>query len=421
MTPKWPGLVPLGKALLYGSRASPKAVYSEGATGTASEAYESMDKNYRWFRQDELVRKCLVTNAFYACLTKGFETVLEPVDPSLEKSGKERLVDDYAYVKAKVDEVNKRVNLDWVLFVAQVKRSVYGKAGFEVVLNPDDLFPDRLIPLKSSDLKPKVSQEWELTAYEYEGRKILYEPEEVLYFTNLGLEADYEGLSDIEGIREICKARNQTFTKDVPEIVMSLWAPFLLLQADTSGLSKQDADKALDDLVEAIKPGKRVAVNETVQGQVLDMKPHIEGLISLLDKIDERIIGSFGTPRFLVGKPIENRATAYAELEAFVDGPVAFIQRYFKREIERQWYDPLAEQIVAREEKLPLSSLRSTKTVPVVVKHRWNPVRVFDIYLLADAVAKLWGSHGMGPVGDRREKVWELMGWDPSELEEEKP
>ncbi len=418
MTPKWPGLVPLSKALLYGFKASPKAVYSEGTTGTTSEAYEGMDKNYRWFRQDELVRKCLVTNAFYACLTKGFETVLEPVDQSLETQEKERLLEDYAYVKTEVDELNKKVNMDWTLFVAQVKRSIFGKAGFEIVLDPDGLLPERFIPLKSDKLKPKLDRNWELTGFEYEGRDNFYAPEEVLYFTNLGLEADYEGLSDIEGIRDICKARNHTFTKDIPEIVMTLWAPFLLLQADTSGLDPTAADTALTNLANQTKPGKRVVVNESVEGQVVDLKPNVEGLISLLDKMDERIIGSFGTPRFLVGKPIENRATAYAELESFVEGPVSFIQRFFKRETERQWYDPLTEQIVLKKERLTQSALQSKKTVPVVLKHRWSPIRTTDILELYNAVTNLYGQ-GMGVVD--RKTAWDLLGLPKERFEEAFP
>jgi len=39
---------------------------------------------------------------------------------------------------------------------------------------------------------------------------------------------------------------------------------------------------------------------------------------------------------------------------------------------------------------------------------------------MADAAAKLWGGHGMGPLGDNLEKIWMLMGWDPGELEEAK-
>ena len=370
-----------------------------------------MNKYYRWFRQDELVRKCLVTNAFYACLTKGFETVLEPVDPGLSDQEKGRLLKEYAYVKSKIDECNKRVNLDHVLFVAQIKRSIYGKAGFEIVAG-NSFFSEKLIPLKSTDLKPNVNKEWELTGFQYEGKNGFYQHEELLYFTNLGLEADFEGLSDIEGIIDICKARHETLRKDIPEIVMSLWAPFLLLQADTSGLSKTAADKALDDLNAAVKPGKRIVVNESVTGQVVDMKPDIPGLTGLLDKLEDQIIGNFGTPRFLVGKPVENRATAYAELEAYVEGPIASIQRYFKREIERQWYDPLRNKIFLKEGKIPDEG---SFVIPVVLKHRWNKIRAVDIFELYNSVANLYGQ-GMGVID--RKKAWDLLGLPLEEFEE---
>ena len=88
------------------------------------------------------------------------------------------------------------------------------------------------------------------------------------------------------------------------------------------------------------------------------------------------------------------------------------IQRYLKREVERQWYDRWIRKILEDEDVL-------TEPLPVQVKHRWNPVRTMDVYAMADAAAKLWGSHGMGSLGRNLEKIWELMGWDPGELEEE--
>ena len=39
--------------------------------------YEGMKPEaYRWFRQDELVRRCIVVNSAYATMTAGFETEL---------------------------------------------------------------------------------------------------------------------------------------------------------------------------------------------------------------------------------------------------------------------------------------------------------------------------------------------------------
>jgi len=57
-------------------------------------------------------------------------------------------------------------------------------------------------------------------------------------------------------------------------------------------------------------------VNQSVEGQVLDMKPDIPGLTTLLDKLELIILADFKTLGLLVSKPVENRATAYAELEA---------------------------------------------------------------------------------------------------------
>jgi len=404
----WPGLVPSVRRFFFGEARPPKAKrYSETSTPTTSRYYEGMNENYRWFRQDELVRRCVLTDAYFATMTAGFETALEAnvdADP-----------DDYAYVKERVDGINKRVNLDLALFVAQVKRSIYGKAGFEVVLDEDG-YPSWLLSLQSDKLKPRLDEDWNLMGYSYGGRQGFYRPEEVFYFVNIPLEADREGVSDVEPVRDVCRARHHLLREDFPEIVRTIWAPYVILKADTSGLQKEEADKVVEDLAEVARAGKSISVNESVEATVVDVTPDIAGLCELLDKLEQAIIGNFGTPRFLLGKPTENRATAYAELEAYVDGPIHHIQRYFAREIERQWYDRWTRKILEDEDK----AVPEGEKPPVLVKHRWNPVRVADVYEMAKAVAELWGSHGMGALGQRLDKVWELMGWDPSELEEER-
>jgi len=177
---KWPGLVPLTQRLFYGSKDAPKATYSPGVTSTTSREYENMNQYYRWFRQNELVRGCTVTNAFFACMSQGFETVLEPGEPQeLSDQEKEKLLEDHVYVKAKIDELNKRANLDQVLFIAQAKRSIYGKCGFEIVVDKD-LVPEKLLLIESTSLKPKLNDYWELTAFEYKGKSHFYLPEEAL-------------------------------------------------------------------------------------------------------------------------------------------------------------------------------------------------------------------------------------------------
>ncbi len=393
------------RRLLLGEARKPKARrLGESSTPTGSDYYAGMNEDYRWFRQDELIRRCISTNAYFSTLTEGFETVLEPTSEDVYP-------EDYAYVKDTIDEINRRVNLDQALFVAQVKRSIYGRAGFEIVLNSDGA-PVWLLSLQSTRLRPRLNQSWELEAYQYEGRQDFYKPEEVLYFTNLGLEADHDGLSDVEPVRSVCRARHELLREDFPEIARTLWAPYVILQADTSGLAQEEADGVVEELADVARAGKSIAINESVKATVVDISPDVEGLSRLLSHLEQAIIGNFGTPRFLLGRPIENRATAYAELEAYVQGPIASAQRYLKREVERQWYDRWVLKALSDEgERVPEGA-----EPPVRVKHRWNPVRASDVYEMSRAVAALWGA-GNGPIGGRPEKAWNMMGWDPSELE----
>ena len=317
----WPGLFPVIRRFFYGVANPPKAKrYGETTTPTTSTYYEGMDKDYRWFRQDELVRKCIVTNAYIATMTAGFKTVLESTSEDVN-------VDDFKFVKEDVDELNKRANMDLVLFVAQIKRSIYGKTGFEIVLEEDET-PSWLLSLQSTKLKPNVNEDWELKGFKYTASgapREDYEPNEVLYFVNIPLMADREGISDVEPVRDVCKARHDLLRENFPEIVRTIWAPYVILKANTTGLSKEAGDEAIDDLADVARAGKSIAVNESVEPTVVDLTPDIKGLVELLEKLEWAIIGNFGTPMFLIGRPIENRATAYAELKAYIQGPINHI------------------------------------------------------------------------------------------------
>ena len=106
--------------------------------------------------------------------------------------------------------------------------------------------------------------------------------------------------------------------------------------------------------------------------------------------------------RFLVNKPTENRATAYTELEAYIGSTIASIQRFFKRELEAQWYAPLVNKALA-------ANGRAGEKVELRVSHKWNPVRAADVYQMAAAVATLY-SNGMGVLGDDLVRAYEMMG-----------
>lgn len=53
-------------------------------TPTTSTYYQGMNQDYRWYRQDELTRKCITTNALFAT-ANGFETVIETNTPNKHK------------------------------------------------------------------------------------------------------------------------------------------------------------------------------------------------------------------------------------------------------------------------------------------------------------------------------------------------
>lgn len=408
------GVWPLAKRFIYGAQAvqSPKLKsYGQSVTPNPSADsntnYEGMKPEaYRWFRQDELVRRCIVVNAAYAMMATGFETELEP----LQKMGSEEeqaFQLKYKPIKDYVDAANRIVNLDRCLFVAQVKRSVFGKSGFEIEYDSNGA-PNWLLSVDSRYIKPDVNENWLLVGYKYnEEPKWKLIEDRFLYFANLDLENDREGLSEVEPVNIVCKARHNILRRDLPEITRCLWAPYAVLSADTSGMTATAEDAFLDSLIEAAKSGKSIVINKSVTATVVDIKVNMMGLVALLEKLEEAIIRNFGTPRFLVNKPNENRATSYTEFEAYIGGTIANIQRYFKRELEAQWYPILV--------KLALKKEGESGTVPLRVRHVWNPIRSTDVYDMANAVSALYGN-GLGVLADYPEIAFDMMGWEKALL-----
>lgn len=363
----------------------------------------------RWFRRDDLVRKCIVINAAFATLSAGFDTELEAVDNSLSDDEKKAVSEQFNYVKAYVDQVNRQVNLDKNLFIAQVKRSIFGQAAFEIVFDKKNT-PSWLLSLQSDKLKPKVNSEWKLDYLEYSAGKVMsYSPEELLFFTNLQLENDYIGLSDVEPIFSQCASRRQLIKIDFPKITKRLWAPYSTHQVDTSLLASVDErQRFMDDLAAKAQSGESLIVNQAITSNVVDMHVDFTGLLAFKASLEQDIISNFGTPRFLLNRPTENRATSYTEFEAYIMGPIATIQRDLKRELEAQWYP-----------RLVLNALKLNGyvgAVPVKVSQTWRTIRVSDIYQMALAASQLYGN-GLGLLGEHPEIGYEMMGFDSKVLE----
>jgi len=91
--------------------------------------------------------------------------------------------------------------------------------------------------------------------------------------------------------------------------------------------------------------------------------------------------------------------TAFAQLEAFVNGPILDIQRNMRRELEAQWYDPLVREY---------EGINKVDTeMPVKVKHKWNAVNTSDFTELFRALSLAYDK-GQGWL--TRAKSWELAG-----------
>jgi hypothetical protein len=91
---------------------------------------------------------------------------------------------------------------------------------------------------------------------------------------------------------------------------------------------------------------------------------------------------------------------------SFLD-PQQIPQRYFKRELERQWYERLV--------KLALAKNNFSGEIPVRDKHVWKPIRTSDIYAMETAVANLYGN-GLGILAEYPEFAFDMMGWDKKTL-----
>jgi hypothetical protein len=123
-------------------------------------------------------------------------------------------------------------------------------------------------------------------------------------------------------------------------------------------------------------------------------------MIAVDEKMERKIIGWYGTPRYMLGLDREiNRATAQAEFRAWIDGPVDSEQSDVARIVEAQWYDMLTRQKLGIAVGQPL---------PVYVSHKWKEINTDDFYETVDAVSKAW-SNGAGFISNDREKAYEMM------------
>lgn len=401
-----------------------KAEFEEYAVET-TESYASMDKYYREYRRNWLVRGCINALAFWAT-KEGFDTILEPASPGAWESdeAKARFLESYKGLLDHVNTANRTVQLDEKLKQIIVKAKIHGRMGYEKQRNA--LTVTFLAPLRPTDYLPVVNRSWQLKGFSYksQGTQVsspYFQPEEVLHFANNDVDGNYRGLSDIEPILKEVQLDDKIIREDLTEAATVMWAPITLWMLDTEklpqGTTQAQIQAIIDNHIAMIQSGvgRSIATDARWQVTVVEMKPDLDRLLNVSDKMERRILGNFKVPRFILNVEKElNRATAYAELEAFVDGPVTDVQRWLKRELERQWYDEITREWLTRNK-----ALRKGQPLPVLVKHRWREIRTSDWFELIRAIAEAY-ANGQGFID--QVKAYELARdgtaahFDPEEL-----
>jgi hypothetical protein len=363
-----------------------------------------MEKHYREYRRDTLVRNCINLLGFWST-KEGFDVVIEPPIKLEDVNAEAAFQKKYEGVKTYIETINARVKLRRALRIAVIRAKIYGKAPFEVEFEGPNNEPSRLIPLPLQslwDVMPNIDTDWHLTGFDYRGQTNFYQPSEVLYFTNNGLESDYQGLSDIEPILDDLETRAKIRREDLKEAATTLWAGMAIHSLDVdrlpSGLTAEDIQKIIDEHIANLKPGKHIATDNRWSIQVVDLKPDLDKLIRVKQEIDRDIIANFLVPRFLLNREEQiNRATAYTALEAFVEGPITDIQSWLKDDIEKQWYDPLAHTYLG---------IPQDQELPFRVVHHWRELRTTDFFDLMDTITRGF-AQGAGWINE--EKAYELM------------
>lgn len=324
---------------------------------------DDMTINSHWdaYKKVALVRRCINSLGYYS-VQKGFRTKVTGPDSGIA-----------ARIKTVVDAVNRRVNMDDVLYTTIVKRHIWGKSAWEIARDRNRNIVS-LVPLQSAKIEPVVDEDTLLIKeYVYtptKGNPKTLKVEQVLYFPLDAFEVHKEGLSSIDPVLNPIRSK-MLYERDLKESSKRLWAPIGLFQMDTSGIKGTvNKQAAIDGFKNQLKPGQSVVYNSKVEANVIDLKPDLPAIIRAIEKADEEIIGNWGIPKALVGREkTTSRAALEAAILALYQGPVGWEQRSIKRLLEAQLYDRIVRDM-------------GYDTTLYRVKHWWIPVVQQDSQLI---------------------------------------
>jgi hypothetical protein len=356
-------------------------MYQPGLTETPlpsamTVAYGALQRYEQRFRRDALVQLCLWQLAEWST-RKGWDIVIESTDESFTEEQQEGVNQQYTELRQYIDQVNRQVGLKTWLKAALVRAKVYGMCGFEIVTDKL-LGPIMLIPKDCRYLLPNLNEDWELQGFDYRGQPMKYQPGQVLWFRNHPLEGDWMGLSDLEPLWDILTARASIIQDDIPEACVTLWAGMSWHTLDVSQLppsaTQADIQGLINSHIAQVQPGKTGASDSKWKVEEHDIHPDLNMLIHVKESLDIEVARFLGVPNVLLNLgSTSNRAVAYAEIEAFVDGPISVIQEWFSETLRTQWYEPLLRQQL---------NIKAPNPLPIRVNHRWKIIRTTDFQQL---------------------------------------
>jgi len=367
-------------------------VYSGTSIENAlKQGYGPTTQWYNYFESTAVLRKCINLIGNFTTHA-GFETTVKCLDPKDDPNKPE-----YQKVKQKVDDLNRTVNMDNVLLLSVIKRQLYGNCGWTMITSNGQI--TGLMPLYSAYMTPRVDEKTgEITGitYSYALTSNNFIPKErLLYFSLDTFEATTSSYMGVSSCRSV--ARNIRIKKNLERDLLyasrSLWAPIVIYQAETRGLTPNEKGTLFNELKAELKPGAVVVTNMQVAPKVIQYNPDLNNLIRAIEKQDEEIIGNYGIPKALLSREKTiARATLEYSIRSFYESTVAGEQIYFKRQLEKQWYDPIVKAL-GYDDKIR-------------IRHEWRPI----IDPESDLITALVRAFEAGVVS--AEEFFRRLGWE---------
>jgi hypothetical protein len=383
-----------------------------------STSYGGMDKNYREYRTNSLIRSCVNIRALMAT-NKGFKNEIFHKDPKQDEKVHAQLQEDHKDLIQHINDINKKVNADNAWKIALISMQLHGRAGFEKDREMRDGPPRRLVPLNGYVLEPEytepfmgmatTSDPWAITSYEYDGKRQCFQPEDILYFPHNSLDGKQHGVSDVEAILDQAQTKRMIMEEVLPEACTVAWSGVAVMQIDSSDMKEDEEDAYMQDLVDNFKPNKLLVVNQKVTKiEVIDTKPNLQGIMQVGEYLDLDIIGYFRIPPFILGRHREvNRATAYTQLDQWINGDITDLQRTLRRLIDDNWNDYLARQFL----KLTPEQYEELDYRPKLV---WNPIKMIDFIETGQTAAALKASDSI-----TQREVYRILSLNPADIEKD--